>query len=368
MENVENRPVVLVTGVDGLIGEPLVESLRSRYAVAGLDNDPPDVGPECDFYAQCDLTDDQSVREGLAKIRREAGPKLVSCVHLAAYYDFSGEPSPMYRKLTVDGTRRLLRGLQEFDCEQFLFSSTLLVHEPVEEGEELTEGSPVRPAWAYPKSKLTTERLIERERGQIPAVIARIAGVYDEKGRAVPIAQQIARIYEKQLESYLFPGDPDHGQAFVHLNDTVTFIEACIEKRHELDPYEIFLVGESDLMSYEELQDQIGELIHGDEWPTIRIPKTVAKIGAWFQNKLGGEDGEFIKPWMIDLADQHYPIAIDKARSKLGWEPQERLRDTLAKITGNLLRDPVGWYKINGLEPPEDVQPRGAGAVESRNK
>ena len=77
----------------------------------------------------------------------------------------------------------------------------------------------------------------------------------------------------------------------------------------------MFLVAESDVMSYADLQEQLSELIHGEEWPTIRIPKTVAKVGAWVQEKLAGEQEEtFIKPWMIDLAYEHYPIAIDHAR------------------------------------------------------
>jgi hypothetical protein len=43
----------------------------------------------------------------------------------------------------------------------------------------------------------------------------------------------------------------------------------------------VFLLAEPDVMSYEELQDQLGRLIHGREWPTIRIPKPVDKAGAW---------------------------------------------------------------------------------------
>ena len=42
---------------------------------------------------------------------------LVACVavvHLAAYYDFSGEPSDLYERVTVQGTLRLLNGLKAF--------------------------------------------------------------------------------------------------------------------------------------------------------------------------------------------------------------------------------------------------------------
>jgi hypothetical protein len=73
------------------------------------------------------------------------------------------------------------------------------------------------------------------------------------------------------------------------------------------------------------------------------------------QDKLAGEDEAFIKPWMIDLADDHYPIGIDHARRTLGWNPQHRLRTTLPQMVARLKRDPGGWYRINKLTPPDPL-------------
>jgi nucleoside-diphosphate-sugar epimerase len=340
---------VLVTGSEGLIGDALVNALSGEYRVAGFDITRPHKDPEKLDFIHCDFTSDDSVREALDELRRREGNHLTSVVHLAAYYDFSGDPSPLYRELTIEGTRRLLRGLQSFEVEQFIFSSTHILLKPSESGEPLTETSPVEPAWAYPKSKLETEQLIQREHGRIPAVILRISGVYNEDGHTVPIAQQIDRIARKDLESYFFPGDPDAGQAFVHLDDLVDLIRRTIERRKQLDPYEVFLVAEPDKMSYDELQDCIGLLVHGNEdWPTVRIPKVVAKAGAWVKEKL--QDDAFIRPWMIDLADDDYPVNVERARSRLGWEPKHRLRDTLPAIVERMKQNPEQWRKVNGLE------------------
>lgn len=350
------RELVLVTGSAGYVGTALVRGLASNYTVVGLDRQAPTPAEGADFI-ECDLTKDESVAAALDTLRQRHGEQIASCVHLAAHYDFSGEPSPLYRTLTVEGTRRLLRGLQRFHVEQFAFSSTHIVMKPAEEeGEIITESSPVEPAWDYPRSKLQAEQVIRNERGAMPAVILRLAGVYDSDTHVVPIAQQMRRIYEKQLESYFFPGDSTHGQAFVHLDDAVSCIRRVIERRHQLGPYEVFLVAEPDVMSYAELQDQLGEMIHGKEWPTIRIPKTVAKAGAWVQEKLAGDQEEaFIKPWMIDLADDHYPIAIDRARQRLGWETTHRLRNTLPEMVARLERDPERWYRTNKLEIPREL-------------
>ncbi|MEX0729122.1 MAG: NAD(P)-dependent oxidoreductase [Planctomycetaceae bacterium] len=349
------QPLVIITGASGLIGSRIIARLGQNYRLVGLDVMPPSAGKI--HFIETDLTDDASVTHALTESREKFGAAVASVIHLAAYYDFSGEPSPMYDKLTVEGTRRLLRELhrRELNVEQFVFSSSLLVMEPDEKGRHISELSQTRAEWAYPQSKLRAEEVIREERGQIPVVILRLAGVYDEHCHSVPISQQIARIYEKQLASYVFPGDASHGQALVHLDDVARCFENVVERRRQLDKLSICLIAEPDVMSYEELQDELGELIHGREWPTIRIPKTVAKVGAWIQEKTASsEKGKpFIKPWMIDLADDHYAAMISRARSELEWEPAHRLRDVLPEMIEFLKRDPDGFYRENKLAAAE---------------
>jgi dihydroflavonol-4-reductase len=354
-----DRPqTVLITGASGLIGNRLAERLKEKYTLVGMDLESPEEEQSPVDQVDTDLTDDASTRQGLQQVRARHGNRLASVIHLAAYYDFSGEPSPLYDELTVEGTRRLLRELhaQEFEVEQFIFSSSLLVMQPQDEEGRLTESSPTEAEWAYPQSKLRAEEVIHEQRGEIPTVILRIAGVYDEQCHSLPVSQQIARIYEKQLESFVFPGDTSHGQALVHLEDLVECFELAVEHRSQLDDEEMFLIAEPDVMSYDELQDRIGELIHGNEWPTLRIPKVVAKAGAYVQGKLSGEDDQpFIKPWMIDLADDHYPVSIERALARLEWEPQHRLRQTLPAMIEFLKGDPEAFYRTNKLPQEESV-------------
>jgi nucleoside-diphosphate-sugar epimerase len=342
------RPLMLITGSSGLIGSRLMTAFAPHWTVVGLDQQPPKAPSTVDFF-QCDLTQDESVVQTLRKVREQHGAKIASVIHLAAYYSFSGEPSPLYDSLTVQGTRRLLHQLKQFEVEQFVFSSSLLVMKPAEREELLNESSPTEETWDYPRSKLQAEEIMRRERGEIPVLVLRIAGVYDEDGHSVPIGQQIRRIYEKNIESYFFPGDAETGQAFVHLDDLTDCFQLAVERRRSLAPYEVLLIAEPDVMTYAELQDMIGEVLHGKEWPTIRIPKVLAKAGAWVQGQLANEDeGSFIKPWMVDLADAHYPVDISRARALLGWEPRHRLRSTLPETLKRLKQDPKHWYQTHG--------------------
>jgi nucleoside-diphosphate-sugar epimerase len=244
--------------------------------------------------------------------------------------------------------------------EQFVFSSTMLVHAPSAPGQSINESSPVDPKWDYPQSKVKTEEVLRSERGSVPVVLLRIAGVYTDRCESIPIAHQIQRIYERRLTSKVFPGDISAGQAFVHLDDVVDALRATVAHRRDLPPEAALLIGEPETLTYDELQQTLARLIHGErEWQTTQIPKSVAKAGAWVQDQIPGIEEPFIKPWMIDLADDHYALDISRARALLGWSPRHSLRETLPRIVSALKADPEAFYRRNKLEgePPRDETP-----------
>ncbi|HET6467908.1 MAG TPA: NAD-dependent epimerase/dehydratase family protein [Geminicoccaceae bacterium] len=344
------QEIVLITGSSGFIGSALAARLSRWFTVVGLDvQQPREPVPGVDTV-EFDLTDDASVRNALAEVqKRHRRATIASVIHLAAYYDLSGEPDPKYQTITVEGTRRLLRALQGRKApRQFVFASTMLVHAPCEPGQRIDEDSPVTPTWPYPQSKVEAEAVIREERGAVPAVVLRPAGIYDDRCRATFLAQQIARIYERSPLSYLFAGDPTHGQPYLHLDDLVEAVVRIVERRGELPPEVTLLLGEPETPSYLDLQHALGRLIHGEPWPTRAMPKALAKAGAWVQDDVLDQD-PFIKPWMVDMADDHYALDIGRARELLGWAPRHRLLDTLPAMVRHLKEDPAGWYRTNKL-------------------
>lgn len=351
------RKIILVTGSSGRIGSAVVQRLIGRDCdIVGFDRHAPSPPPRGCTRIPVDIASDESVREALGVLREHHGTRIVSVVHLAAYYDFLGKPSPKYDEITVAGTRRLLNGLREgFEVEQFIFSSTMLVHKPAEPGQFISEEWPLGPTWAYPESKVRTEQLIREERDGIPAVILRLAGVYDDVGHSPPLAHQIQRIYEGQLASHLYSGETSHGQAYVHLDDVVDAIERATDRRAQLPAEVAILVGEPETLSYDELQHTFMRLIHGVSSETHNVPGLIAKVGAWVQDHLPGRE-QFIKPWMIDRANDHYALDITRALALLGWEPRRSLRQSLPKMVAALKADPLGWYREHGLEPPASMR------------
>lgn len=348
--NAPTRPTVLITGASGFLGQAIARRLTARYRVIGLDRSAPrDPLPGVDSL-EIDLAGDESVASAIDEAGRRAGGEVASVVHLAAYYDTSGEDHPLYEHVNVQGTRRLLERLRTIGCTQFLFASTLLVHASGEKGRRITEDWPLAPAWAYPRSKVRTEEVIERHRGPIKSVVMRFAGVYDEDCRAAFVAQQIARIYEKLPTAWLFAGDVSRGQPYLHVDDLVDAVERAVERRERLPESVALLIGEDETPSYDDLQRRLGALIHGERWRTIALPKKFTQFGAWFQDEVLDED-TFVKSWMIEQSDVHYELDLSRARRLLGWEPQHRLVATLPEMVRRLKADPPGWYARNKLSP-----------------
>ena len=174
---------------------------------------------------------------------------------------------------------------------------------------------------------------------------------------SIPLALQIQRIYERDPIAYFSPGDPSAGrQPYVHNDDVVDAILRALARRKELSPEVILLIGETESLSYDELQRAFGQLIYGVEWNTRAIPPLVAKTSVRLLKLLGLGRSASIAPWMIDLAQDTMELDITRARTMLGWKPQHSLRDTLPKMVSKLKADPFTWYHENELKLPRRLR------------
>lgn len=348
-----SKGLILVTGCSGRIGTRVVERFANDYQVVGMDLcEPKKKNPKMEFV-KVDLSSEESISKAFDHIKEEYGDHVVSMVHLAAYYNFTGGHQDLYDKITVRGTERILHHLQSFDCEQFIFSSTQLLMGTCKVGEKINEDSPVNASWDYPISKVKTEKILHTKRGKIPVVSLRIVGCYDDECHSIPISNQIQRIFEKQIQARVFPGNLKCGAPFMHLDDLTDVMELTVKKRKDLPADLTLLIGEGETMSTDQLQRRISQLCHGTEFTTIRIPKIVAKIGAWLQWKLPGMPETFIRPWMIDLADNNWTLDISRAKKYLGWQPKHRVYDALPVMIDFLKKDPLKFYEINMLKAPK---------------
>lgn len=348
-----HQGTVIITGGSGLIGSALALALCDRYHVVAFDTAGPPHPPHKIDTIKVDMTSDASVSGALEDLRRSRGSRIESVIHLAAYYDFTGKPSPLYEKVNVGGTERMLRSLQDFDVGQFVLASTSLVYGPAEPGHPQSEDAPLNPKWAYPKSKAEAERSLREHHGSVPTVTVRIAAVYDEEGHSPPLANHLQRIAEGWTIGRFYPGDVTHGQSFIHRQDLIDALERVVDRRAHLAPGLILNLA-SETVSYETIQRQLSLLLHGQERAIRPVPKVMARAGAWFLNALPGS-GKFIQPWMIDLADDHIELDSTRARTLLDWHPRRTVAETLPAMVANFHSAPEKFYRTNKLTPPPNL-------------
>jgi len=99
------KNIILITGIGGFLGFSLSKVLAQDYVVIGLDRE-----SECSKYpdcVSCDLSSDRSVKKAMNELRTRVGNRFASVIHLSGYYDFTGEPNPLYEEVNVNGTHRL---------------------------------------------------------------------------------------------------------------------------------------------------------------------------------------------------------------------------------------------------------------------
>lgn len=342
------KPILLITGGSGFIGEEVVKTLSDDYLIVNLDLRPPK--RQSPDYINCDFSDESSIKSALEKVRAKYGVRLEAVIHLAAYYDFQGSESELYEKVNIEGTENFLATLREhFKVSQIIFSSSMLVFTPTPVKTKITEDFPVERSWAYPASKLTAEEILLKWQQDEQLTILRIAAVYNEFGYAPSIGNQIMRIADKHLTTFFFPGNRHHIQSTVHVNDVAEVMRKCLQKRNELPHFAIFSVAENQSPTYDEIQQTVSRLLYHRKIPYLRIPKSLAVFGSHLLNLLPSNEETFIKPWMIKFADANYDLDNSLARKVLDWRPRHSLLKALPQIIRNMKHNPDYWYQINNF-------------------
>jgi len=91
----------------------------------------------------------------------------------------AGGDADNYRRIYLEGTRRLLEWLSASPPEKFLYTSSTSVYGQTD-GSQVKESSPIEPSAETSKVLVETEKLLLEafHREKFPAVILRVAGIY----------------------------------------------------------------------------------------------------------------------------------------------------------------------------------------------
>ena len=252
---------ILVTGATGFIGRRLFSRLKSKgHQAVALSQD---ISRAFSLNGQFDV-----------------------CIHLAAYNvtNIGAKDADLYTAINVEGTRHLLQAVR---ARKFIYLSTAKVYK--NEGQSLTEDSPLMALGAYEQSKLKAEEVCRSLLKKESLVILRSVNVmgWGQAPKAVlPIFFQKARA-NQALDII------NSAQAlmqFVYVEDLIDAIELIIGQE---DASGIFNIAHEETVSLEQLARKIIAKTHSSS--ALNIIKN-------------------------DSMSIFSPVICDKAFRQLGWK------------------------------------------------
>jgi nucleoside-diphosphate-sugar epimerase len=165
-----------VTGGSGFLGRRLVGSLLGRARVVGIDRRPraeayvPD--HENMSWHQIDLGDPAAVEETFAEIR-SAG-RVDAFIHLAAYYDFTGEEDPEYERTNVAGLGHVLKACRTLGLRRFMFASSAGATRVRRDRTPIDEDAPADGEHVYARTKRLGEAMVREHARDFPTATVRL--------------------------------------------------------------------------------------------------------------------------------------------------------------------------------------------------
>ena len=305
---------ILITGVNGYIGNCLYHFLKGKFKVVGIDKE----SVSKNTIYRCNILNTKKLEQILYKTK----PEIV--IHLAAQslVDETINKEKYYNNNVV-ATNGLLRSMKKMNVKKIIFSSTAAVYK--QSPKPLKENSKLKPLSTYAKTKLTCEKNILKQK-EIKSVILRffnvcsalkkpcIGELHNPETHLIPTIVYKA-IYNKKI--YIYGNDfptPDGTciRDYIHIKDICLAIEKSIRFLLNKKKSKIFNIGNYKGLSNQEIVNYINK-------------KIKKKINIKYVNRRKGDISRLV-------------CNSNKARRLLSWKAKN---SNLTKI----IHDEINWVK-----------------------
>jgi nucleoside-diphosphate-sugar epimerase len=346
-------PAIVITGATGFLGRHVVQCLQDDnriYAIDRLPRSDPDRAehPNVRWY-QIDLADAEPTREVFSEIRRRGGAQAL--IHLAAYYDFSGEDHPEYQRTNSDAMRRVLEESCDLGLKSFLFASSVAACELTPPGQSIDEDTPPEGEHPYARSKAKGEAMLREFADRIPSCSMRLAALYSDWCENPPLYHMLETWRSRSWNARILGGHGLSAIPYLHVRDAAAFVLRALERSGDLKPAAVLLASTDGAVSHQELFESATAHAFGAARRAIHVPRYLCKPGLWVRNLAGRVVGEqpFERPWMARLVDKRLDVDAGRTRRLLDWESHPRLGvlNRIPFMLENARSNAVEWYARN---------------------
>ena len=345
------RQVVLITGASGFIGTALIAQMFKKYYIISIDKTLHNDRNSSVLWYKADISDKKLLCKIFREIKEKVSENIDYVFHLAAYYDMENKESGMYRETNENGTRYLLDNLIDFKVKNFVFTSTTAVFKPTKCDDKLNEESDLSSFMYYGKSKIAGETILSEYKKKIKVTTFRLSAVYSSYCQSIPLANQIAFIWQKRFGYRILPGKGDGGLSYINIEDVLDAFEKSMHMATDIPSGSIFILSEEGILLNKDLYSLIYREIFGKQLNIIHLPELIVWSLIYIINKFYSLTGRnyFFKPWMVKMVNKKYQFNIDKAKLILKWQPRFQLEQQMKLIVRNLKIDTSKWFLTNKI-------------------
>ncbi len=346
-------PALVVTGASGFLGRHLIAALRGRYRLfclarrsqhaAGVQRH------KNVHWFQVDIGDEEPLAKVFRQLQGAAGRCRV--IHLAAYYDFSGEPSPEYLRTNVVGLRNLLEVCKAFRPTRFVFASSVAASAFPPNGSVLTELSPADGDHFYAITKRRGEQMVREYQAEFPAAVVRLGAMFSDWCEYPPLYFFLRTWLSGAWNSRVLGGKGHSAIPYLHVRDAVAFFDRLVDIEGSLAPGETLIASTDEAVSHRETFEAACLAWHGRRIKPLLTPRPMARLGLRVI-EVGGRwlaERPFERAWMGRYIDLRMPVDASHTRKRLGWAPRPRrfLLRRMPFLMENLKTDPLEWHRRN---------------------
>jgi len=316
---------VLVTGANGFVGGELVKHLLARgmrvHAAVRQANTAPPAAPGLTVFTEMAL--DEHTDWSCALKGVDAVVHCAARVHVMR--EQSADPLAEFRRVNVDGTRRLASQAAEAGVQRLVYVSSIGVNGAETNERAFQADDEAAPHSPYAQSKLEAELALQalQQACRLTVCIVRPPMVYGAgaPGNYASLVRALQRGWPLPL------GSVRNRRSFVAIDNLVNMLALCTE--HPAAAGEVFLVSDGEDLSTTDLLQRMARS-QGCRAHLLPVPPALLALALRLLGKSGAGQS-LLGSLRVD---------ISKTRQRLGWAPVVGVDEALDRAAKRMAS---GW-------------------------
>ena len=322
---------ILITGAAGQIGSGLAklliekghqlvlcDNLRNGY-LSNLKVNGKTIAP---FY---------KVDIATQELQDECGDQYDAIIHLAAITSLPDcESNPLETlRINVTGTANVLEFARKYEVPHVIFASTSAVYENTD-SEVFVEDLEINPRLYYSLSKKMAEEVVRsyQDNYDLKITTLRFFNVFGPDGDQTRPNPPLLNFVVRELQKGVAPvlsGDGEQVRDFIWVNDVVSMLELCLEKK----PNDIFNVCTGVTVSVNQLSTWVAEALELEHLGLEHKP--AQDLWNRYPEMFSGKYS-LNKEIVAKETTRYSKGSYQKAKEILGWEPNTNIESLVKKV------------------------------------